>query len=114
MRVCDVHHCRRVGVGREGDAFKPFIHQLHHTHYAYTLRTLCVHTAHTHTHTHTHAVAKAREAFEPFIHQLGGRLSHVMRRLLPVTVFLLEVSTVCVRSGVSEPHHAACRLVRVH
>lgn len=37
------------------------------------------------------AVSKAREAFEPFVHQLGYRLAHVLRRLLPVAMFLLQV-----------------------
>ena len=36
------------------------------------------------------AVAKAREAFEPFLHQLGFRLAHVMRRLLPISMYLLQ------------------------
>ena len=37
------------------------------------------------------AAARAREVFEPFVHQLGYRLAHVLRRLLPVAMFLLEV-----------------------
>ena len=36
------------------------------------------------------AVAKARDAFEPFLHQLGFRLAHIMRRLLPISMFLLQ------------------------
>ncbi|KAL2254390.1 UNVERIFIED_CONTAM: Dynamin-like protein ARC5 [Sesamum indicum] len=36
------------------------------------------------------AVAKARDTFEPFLHQLGGRLLHILRRLLPISVFLLQ------------------------
>lgn len=36
-------------------------------------------------------MAKAREVFEPFITQLGYRLSHVLRRLLPPALFLLQV-----------------------
>jgi hypothetical protein len=36
------------------------------------------------------AVAKARDAFEPFLHQLGFRLSHILRRLLPISMYLLQ------------------------
>nr|ATB19780.1 ARC5 [Hesperocyparis macrocarpa] len=36
------------------------------------------------------AVAKARETFEPFLHQLGFRLSHILKRLLPITIYLLQ------------------------
>ena len=36
------------------------------------------------------AVAKAREALEPFLHQLGFRLAHIMRRLLPISMYLLQ------------------------
>lgn len=36
------------------------------------------------------AVAKARDTFEPFLHQLGFRLSHILRRLLPITLYLLQ------------------------
>ena len=36
------------------------------------------------------AVAKARDALEPFLHQLGFRLAHIMRRLLPISMFLLQ------------------------
>ena len=36
------------------------------------------------------AVAKARELFEPFLHQLGYRLSHVLRRMLPIAMHLLQ------------------------
>lgn len=36
------------------------------------------------------AVAKAREAFEPFLHQLGFRLAHIIRRLLPISMYLLQ------------------------
>lgn len=36
------------------------------------------------------AVAKARDTFEPFLHQLGFRLSHILRRLLPITQYLLQ------------------------
>ncbi|EFJ19523.1 hypothetical protein SELMODRAFT_110974 [Selaginella moellendorffii] len=36
------------------------------------------------------AVAKGRDVFEPFLHQLGFRLSHVLRRLLPIALFLLQ------------------------
>ncbi|BFI43147.1 hypothetical protein AXG93_1633s1050 [Marchantia polymorpha subsp. ruderalis] len=36
------------------------------------------------------AVSKARDVFEPFLHQLGFRLSHILRRLLPIALFLLQ------------------------
>ncbi|XP_057803948.1 dynamin-like protein ARC5 [Salvia miltiorrhiza] len=36
------------------------------------------------------AVAKARDTFEPFLHQLGGRLLHILKRLAPISVFLLQ------------------------
>ncbi|KAM4098186.1 hypothetical protein ACJW30_07G057800 [Castanea mollissima] len=36
------------------------------------------------------AVAKARDTFEPFLHQLGGRLLHILKRLLPISVYLLQ------------------------
>ncbi|KAK3031514.1 hypothetical protein RJ639_036028, partial [Escallonia herrerae] len=36
------------------------------------------------------AVAKARDTFEPFLHQLGGRLLHILKRLLPISVHLLQ------------------------
>ncbi|RAL44982.1 hypothetical protein DM860_003741 [Cuscuta australis] len=36
------------------------------------------------------AVAKARDTFEPFLHQLGSRLLHILKRLLPIAVYLLQ------------------------
>lgn len=36
------------------------------------------------------AVAKARDTFEPFLHQLGARLLHILKRMLPISVFLLQ------------------------
>ncbi|XXG87115.1 hypothetical protein AAC387_Pa11g1881 [Persea americana] len=36
------------------------------------------------------AVAKARDTFEPFLHQLGFRLLHILKRLLPISVYLLQ------------------------
>ncbi|XP_052194148.1 dynamin-like protein ARC5 [Diospyros lotus] len=36
------------------------------------------------------AVAKARDTFEPLIYQLGFRLLHVLKRLLPISVYLLQ------------------------
>jgi hypothetical protein len=36
------------------------------------------------------AVSKARDMFEPFLHQLGYRLAHVMRRMLPIAMHLLQ------------------------
>ncbi|XP_022898089.1 dynamin-like protein ARC5 isoform X1 [Olea europaea var. sylvestris] len=36
------------------------------------------------------AVAKARDTFEPFLHQLGDRLLHILKRLLPISVYLLQ------------------------
>ncbi|KIY93293.1 hypothetical protein MNEG_14669, partial [Monoraphidium neglectum] len=41
------------------------------------------------------AVSKARDMFEPFMHQLGYRLAHVLRRLLPVAMFLLQRDGQC-------------------
>ena len=41
------------------------------------------------------AVGKAREAFEPLLHQLGYRLAHVLRRLLPVAMYLLQREGQC-------------------
>ena len=38
---------------------------------------------------------KARDIFEPYLHQLGYRLAHVLRRLLPVAMFLLQRDGVC-------------------
>ncbi|KDO56518.1 hypothetical protein CISIN_1g004351mg [Citrus sinensis] len=36
------------------------------------------------------AVAKARDTFEPFLHQLGCRLLHILKRLLPISIYLLQ------------------------
>ncbi|GAB2267383.1 ARP2/3 actin-organizing complex subunit Arc5 [Dionaea muscipula] len=36
------------------------------------------------------AVAKARDTFEPFLHQLGFRLLHILKRLLPICIYLLQ------------------------
>ncbi|XP_054778869.1 dynamin-like protein ARC5 [Prosopis cineraria] len=36
------------------------------------------------------AVAKAHDTFEPFLHQLGSRLLHILKRLLPISVYLLQ------------------------
>ncbi|CAL5226962.1 g9847 [Coccomyxa viridis] len=36
------------------------------------------------------AVSKARDIFEPFLHQLGYRFAHVLRRMLPIAMFLLQ------------------------
>ncbi|XP_039117129.1 dynamin-like protein ARC5 [Dioscorea cayenensis subsp. rotundata] len=36
------------------------------------------------------AVAKARDTFEPFLHQLGFRLLYILKRLLPISVYLLQ------------------------
>ncbi|KAK6921400.1 Dynamin, N-terminal [Dillenia turbinata] len=36
------------------------------------------------------AVSKARDTFEPFLHQLGSRLLHILKRLLPIAVYLLQ------------------------
>jgi hypothetical protein len=35
-------------------------------------------------------VSKARDLFEPFLHQLGYRLAHVQRRMLPIAMHLLQ------------------------
>ncbi|RMZ55499.1 hypothetical protein APUTEX25_000082 [Auxenochlorella protothecoides] len=36
------------------------------------------------------AVSKARDLFEPFLHQLGYRLAHIQRRMLPISMHLLQ------------------------
>ncbi|KAK9850978.1 hypothetical protein WJX84_009933 [Apatococcus fuscideae] len=36
------------------------------------------------------AVSKARDMFEPFLHQLGYRFAHILRRMLPIAMFLLQ------------------------
>ncbi|XP_021751336.1 dynamin-like protein ARC5 [Chenopodium quinoa] len=36
------------------------------------------------------AVSKARDTFEPFLHQLGHRLLHILKRLLPICIYLLQ------------------------
>lgn len=36
------------------------------------------------------AVAKARDTFEPFLDQLGFRLLYILKRLIPISVYLLE------------------------
>ncbi|KAK3139464.1 hypothetical protein QOZ80_5AG0383680 [Eleusine coracana subsp. coracana] len=36
------------------------------------------------------AVAKARDTFEPFLHQLGFRLLYILKRLIPISAYLLE------------------------
>lgn len=36
------------------------------------------------------AVSKARDMFEPFLHQLGYRLAHILRRMLPIAMHLLQ------------------------
>ncbi|KAK9162457.1 hypothetical protein Syun_003359 [Stephania yunnanensis] len=36
------------------------------------------------------AVSKARDTFEPFLHQLGTRLLHILKRLLPISLYLLQ------------------------
>ncbi|GMH03122.1 hypothetical protein Nepgr_004961 [Nepenthes gracilis] len=36
------------------------------------------------------AVAKARDTFEPFLHQLGFRLLHILKRMFPICIHLLQ------------------------
>ncbi|KAL9260648.1 Dynamin-like protein [Drosera capensis] len=36
------------------------------------------------------AVAKARDTFEPFLNQLGFRLLHILKRLVPICIYLLQ------------------------
>eukprot|EP00884_Botryococcus_braunii_P010410 jgi/Botrbrau1/19370/Bobra.0338s0005.2 len=36
------------------------------------------------------AVSKSREMFEPFLHQLGYRFAHILRRMLPIAMYLLQ------------------------
>ena len=35
-------------------------------------------------------MSKARETFEPVLAQLGARLAHVQRRMLPISMYLLQ------------------------
>ena len=35
-------------------------------------------------------MAKARDVFEPVLAQLGYRLAHVQRRMLPISMYLLQ------------------------
>jgi len=35
-------------------------------------------------------MAKARETFEPFLNQLGYRLAHILRRMLPISMYLQQ------------------------
>lgn len=35
-------------------------------------------------------MAKARDALEPSLTQLGARLAHVVRRMLPISMYLLQ------------------------
>lgn len=35
-------------------------------------------------------MSKARETFEPVLAQLGCRLAHVQRRMLPISMYLLQ------------------------
>ncbi|TVU51148.1 hypothetical protein EJB05_02556 [Eragrostis curvula] len=44
------------------------------------------------------AVAKARDTFEPFLHQLGFRLLYILKRLIPISVHLLEKDGECFSS----------------
>ncbi len=48
------------------------------------------------------AVSKARDLFEPFLHQLGYRLAHVQRRMLPIAMHLLQVR--CAGSTGAQQH----------
>ncbi|KAF8057143.1 ARC5 [Scenedesmus sp. PABB004] len=41
------------------------------------------------------AVSKSKEIFEPLIHQLGYRLAHVLRRILPIAMYLLQKDGAC-------------------
>ncbi|KAK9814730.1 hypothetical protein WJX72_010634 [[Myrmecia] bisecta] len=36
------------------------------------------------------AVSKARDIFEPFLHQLGYRFAHILRRMMPIAMYLLQ------------------------
>jgi hypothetical protein len=46
--------------------------------------------------------SKARETLEPFLGQLGRRLAHVLSRMLPISMYLLQ------KDGVHRPHSARC------
>lgn len=39
--------------------------------------------------------SKARETLEPFLGQLGRRLAHVLSRMLPISMYLLQKDGVC-------------------
>ncbi|CAJ2654473.1 dynamin-like protein ARC5 isoform X2 [Trifolium pratense] len=36
-------------------------------------------------------VAKAHDTFEAFLHQLGSRLLHILKRLLPISFYILQM-----------------------
>ncbi|XP_039038061.1 dynamin-like protein ARC5 [Hibiscus syriacus] len=36
------------------------------------------------------AVSKAHDTFEPFLHQLGCRLLYILKRLLPISIYLMQ------------------------
>lgn len=62
------------------------------SHFPLTLPTLLLCTGVNYTRTAcVIAVSKARDLFEPFLHQLGYRLAHVQRRMLPIAMHLLQV-----------------------
>ncbi|PNW77356.1 hypothetical protein CHLRE_10g433050v5 [Chlamydomonas reinhardtii] len=58
------------------------------------------------------AVSKAKELLEPFIHQLGSRLAHVLRRLLHISLALMQQgdSGLAGGCGSSGSAHAAAAL----
>lgn len=35
-------------------------------------------------------MAKARDSLEPYLTQLGERLAHIVRRMLPISMYLLQ------------------------
>uniref|UniRef100_A0A383VV88 Dynamin-type G domain-containing protein n=1 Tax=Tetradesmus obliquus TaxID=3088 RepID=A0A383VV88_TETOB len=41
------------------------------------------------------AVSKSKEIFEPLIHQLGCRLAHILRRIMPISMYLLQKDGQC-------------------
>lgn len=43
--------------------------------------------------------SKARETLEPFLGQLGRRLAHVMSRMLPISMYLLQKDGTSLHTG---------------
>lgn len=62
-------------------------------------------------------MAKARDAFEPVLAQLGYRLAHVQRRMLPISMYLLQKEGARLLKPTGTVHALSCAsfsLVRCH